>query len=606
MFNGNTESNITAVYQDGDGTIDLSADNDHVRTVTAGGNTLATSETLAFTAGSNVTISESGGAVTIAAANDNTQLSTEQVQDIVGAMFSSNTETRITASYQDGDGTIDLVVDDLNTDTNTNQLTTFQLEDGDGTEVTVAHGKEVKFVEGGGIDINWTDTSTGSDGDPYDLTFTASGISDSHIASDAVIAISKLAESQITIDGTAVSLGGSITTNNTQLSTENVQDIVGAMFSSNTETRVSATYQDGDGTIDLVVDDMTANDNTNQLTTFQLEDGDGTEVTVSHAKEVKFVEGGRIDINWTDTSNGSNADPYDLTFTVDDDLSNYDNSSSGFLTAHPNISAASTSNNSGRTYIQDITLDSNGHVTGITTATETVTNTDTNTQLSTEQVQDIVGAMFSSNTETRISATYQDSDGTIDLAVDDMTANDNTQLSDEQVQDIVGAMFSSNTETRISATYQDGDGTIDLVVDDFVAAGDTVDFNNVTCDQIGVNVSANGTNGRIDAGNDIVAFSSSDKRLKENIKPLDNALDKVSKINGVEFDWKPLTEEEKKTIHGNEGHDVGVIAQEIEEVLPEVVQTRDTGYKAVKYEKLVPLLIEAIKELKEEVEELKK
>jgi len=228
------------------------------------------------------------------------------------------------------------------------------------------------------------------------------------------------------------------------------------------------------------------------------------------------------------------------------------------------------------------------------------------TTLSTEQVQDIVGAMFSSNTETRISATYQDGDGTIDLVVDDMTANDNTQLSNEQVQDIVGAMFSGNTETRISATYQDGDGTIDLVVDDFVSAGDTVDFNNLTCDQIGVNVSANGTNGRIDAGNDIVAFSSSDKRLKENIKPLDNALDKVSKINGIEFDWKPLTKEEKKTIHGNEGHDVGVIAQEIEEVLPEVVQTRDTGYKAVKYEKIVPLLIEAIKELKTEIEELKK
>jgi cytoskeletal protein CcmA (bactofilin family) len=121
-----------------------------------------------------------------------------------------------------------------------------------------------------------------------------------------------------------------------------------------------------------------ANDNTNQLTTFQLEDGDGTEVTVSHAKEVKFVEGGRIDINWTDTSTGSDGDPYDLTFTVDNDLSNYDNSSSGFLTAHPNISAASSSDNSGRTYIQDITLDSNGHVTGIATATESVTDTNTN------------------------------------------------------------------------------------------------------------------------------------------------------------------------------------------------------------------------------------
>tara|TARA_B110000977_G_scaffold186808_1_gene253208 strand:+ start:347 stop:3811 length:3465 start_codon:yes stop_codon:yes gene_type:complete len=114
------------------------------------------------------------------------------------------------------------------------------------------------------------------------------------------------------------------------------------------------------------------------------------------------------------------------------------------------------------------------------------------------------------------------------------------------------------------------------------------------------------TVGRIDAANDVVAFSSSDKKLKENIKPIKNALDKVSQISGVEFDWKELTEDEKLSIHGNEGHDVGVIAQEIEKVLPEVVQTRDNGYKAVKYEKIVPLLIESIKELKAEIEELKK
>ena len=77
-----------------------------------------------------------------------------------------------------------------------------------------------------------------------------------------------------------------------------------------------------------------------------------------------------------------------------------------------------------------------------------------------EAIQDIVGAMFTGNTETNITATYQDSDGTIDL----VSTDTNTQLSTEAVQDIVGAMFTSNTETGISATYQDSDGTIDLVV----------------------------------------------------------------------------------------------------------------------------------------------
>ena len=64
--------------------------------------------------------------------------------------------------------------------------------------------------------------------------------------------------------------------------------------------------------------------------------------------------------------------------------------------------------------------------------------------------------MFSGNTETNITVTYQDSDGTIDLVAD--------QLTTEQVQDIVGGMFSGNTETNITATYQDSDGTIDLEV----------------------------------------------------------------------------------------------------------------------------------------------
>ncbi len=106
--------------------------------------------------------------------------------------------------------------------------------------------------------------------------------------------------------------------------------------------------------------------------------------------------------------------------------------------------------------------------------------------------------------------------------------------------------------------------------------------------------------------NDVVAYYSSDKRLKENITPIPWALDKVMQINGVSFDWIPLTDEQRKTIHPNEGHDIGIIAQEIEAVLPEVVTTRETGYKAVKYEKIVALLIEAIKEQQSEIETIKR
>ena len=123
--------------------------------------------------------------------------------------------------------------------------------------------------------------------------------------------------------------------------------------------------------------------------------------------------------------------------------------------------------------------------------------------------------------------------------------------------------------------------------------------------QVGGTTTMSTTTGRIDATNDIVAYSTSDKRLKENIQPINDALCKVIGVSGNTFNWKSLTKEEIQTIHSNTGRDVGVIAQEIEEVLPEAVTTRDNGYKAVNYEKIVPLLIEAIKEQQKQIDELK-
>ena len=126
----------------------------------------------------------------------------------------------------------------------------------------------------------------------------------------------------------------------------------------------------------------------------------------------------------------------------------------------------------------------------------------------------------------------------------------------------------------------------------------------VQFDSFGVGTAASGTTGEIRATNNITAYYSSDQRLKENIVNIPNALDKVMDINGVEFDWST----EYMEAHGgqddlfNRKHQVGVIAQEVEKVLPEVVADRPDGYKAVRYEQLVPLLIEAIKELKTEID----
>jgi len=106
-------------------------------------------------------------------------------------------------------------------------------------------------------------------------------------------------------------------------------------------------------------------------------------------------------------------------------------------------------------------------------------------------------------------------------------------------------------------------------------------------------------NGELRVSGDITAYVSSDKRLKNNLEKINDPLDKLNKINGYTFDWI-----EKEGVHSNKGHDIGVIAQEIEEVLPEIVVTRENGYKAVRYEKIVPLLIETIKEQQKQINKL--
>jgi hypothetical protein len=173
-------------------------------------------------------------------------------------------------------------------------------------------------------------------------------------------------------------------------------------------------------------------------------------------------------------------------------------------------------------------------------------------------------------------------------------AANSVALGTDTTGDYVGTITGGTGVTSTGATSGEGISHT-ISIGQAVATSSNVQFNS-----LGIGMAASATAGRIDATNDVVAFSSSDIRFKENIVPIENALDKISKISGNTYDWKA----ENKAEHGYEGNDVGVIAQEIEAVLPQLVQTRESGFKAVKYDKLVALLIEGIKEQQTQIHSL--
>ena len=174
---------------------------------------------------------------------------------------------------------------------------------------------------------------------------------------------------------------------------------------------------------------------------------------------------------------------------------------------------------------------------------------------------------------------------------------------DAQLQDVAGLAVTNGgfivgdganfvLETGATARTSAGLGTTD----------------DVQFDSFGVGTAASGTTGEIRATNDVTAFFSSDVALKENIENISSPMDKVQNLNGVLFDWKQDFIDAKG---GEDGYfvrkrDVGVVAQDVEKVLPEVVGTRPDGVKAVKYDRLCALLIECVKDLQTQVNDLKK
>jgi len=434
------------------------------RTITAGGNTLANSETLAFTAGTNVTISESGGAVTIsssgktqeeiedivaslvvagsnitktyddaagtltlASTDTNTQLTTEQVQDIIGAMVSGNTETNIAVTYDDTNGKLDFV----STDTNT-QLTLLDQDDMSSNSATAAASQQsIKAY----VDAE------------------VAGLVDS--APGTLNTLNELAEAL----GDDASFSTTITTSiGTKLAkASNLSDLanagtartnlgLGAAAVKGVATDGSGGVADGEG--DLVtgnaVFDYIAAQNfaTSGASNFVIGDITGqTALTSGLASTDEFVINDGGNLKRMDTSVLQSYLQSNLTFTTNTDTQ---------LTTEQVQDIVGAMVDGGTETNIAVTYDDTGGKLNFV-------STDTNTQLTQEQVEDYVNGLIVGGTN--VTATYDDAAGTLTLASTDT----NTQLTQEQVEDFVGGML-DGTETFISVSYDDTDGNIDFVV----------------------------------------------------------------------------------------------------------------------------------------------
>ncbi len=402
--------------------------------------TLATARTIggtSFDGSANIAVALAATATTLATARTihgvsfdgsaNIDLS-EVISDTVGAMFSSNTESGITVAYQDADNTIDLTVGTLNQDT-TGNAGTFTVTANNSADETVYP----VFVDG----------ATGAQGAETDTGLTYNPSSGNMAIAGELSAATLDISGNVDIDGTLEA--DAITVNGTTLA-ETISDTVGAMVSSNTETNVTVTYQDSDNTLDFVVG--TLNQDTTGTaaiaTTVTITDNEST----NENNALIFTAGGDVD-------GGNLGLESDGTLTYNPSTGKI--TATGFVGALTGNADTATALATART-IHGVSFDGSANI-----------------DLS-EVISDTVGAMFSSNTETGITATYQDADNTVDLVIGTLN------------QDTTGLAATATalaTARTIGGVSFDGTANIDLLAADIKIGEDDqtkIDFE--TADEI--------------------------------------------------------------------------------------------------------------------------
>ena len=570
---------IHGVSFDGTANIDLT---EQVQDTVGGLLVAGTNMSLSYNdAGNQLTISSSG----------KTQ---EEVEDIVGAMFSSNTETGITVTYQDSDGTLDLVI---------------------GDDAIVSSMIADNTIVGGNIAANTIGSSE----------IAANAINASELADDSVDTAAIVNDAVTLGTKTSGNYVGTLTAG-TALSSSGATSGEGIAHSISLDnTSVTAgSYGSASAIPTFTVDAqgrLTAAGNVtvDTYSGWSLQADSGGAGSVPEGTVVDIAGGEGIDTAFA----GS-------TVTVSgEDATTTNKGIASFNATDFSVSSGAVS--LVHEHIEDIVggMLTGGGATSVAyndaTGSVTISSTDTNTntQRSDEEIQDIVGAMLSGSGATSVS--YNDSAGTISISSTDTNTDTNTTnfninangAANENISagetirfDGSGATSVTRSGNTISISSTDTNTDTNTVTTNLAGTGVSVSSGtgNSTI-SIGQAVATNSTVqfGEVRSTGDIIAYYSSDLALKENINPISNALDKVSQLGGYSFDWKDTHLEDRGGLDDMfvKKSDVGIIAQEVQKVLPEAVGKREDGTLGVRYELLVPLLVESIKELKKEIQSLK-
>ena len=593
MVTGNTETGITVTYQDSDGTIDFVVSsqtaNDFTNTLkskldnieenadvtdaanvltslpsgTVSGSSQITSISNGQLAGSiangklsNSSITINGSAISLGGSvttpNDNTFRTITAGGNTLGSSETLAFTAGTNVSISESAGAVTIA----STDTNT-QLSTSDVRG--------------KFSAGEGIDINsgeisGEDASTSNKGIASFSSDNFSVSSGAVTIKDGGVANAELANSSITIDGSAISLGGSVAT--LQLGTSSTTALAGDTTTISGAQATAITNNSAKNT--NVSTDLSKTTATGQIT---IHSSDGDDVVIG---EATGTIAGLMSTTHHDKLDGIEASA-DVT-----DMGNVRSALNNSMTSNTlTIGDGSTTT----TFPGDIV------VTGTTTTNNVETVSTSNgvvfegNNADSNEVTLLAGTVSADRTITLPNAT-----GTVALTSDIPTSN--SSLTNGE-----GYISSFDITTQTDSKYLRSNAT-DTASGAITFSNSTASTSKTTGAVIvtgGVGIS-----GALNVGGDVVAYASSDERLKDNIELISNPIEKVQSLKGVTWNWNDNADELQQSLPN-----VGVIAQDVEKVLPELVTDRDNGFKGVDYAKLTGLLIEAVKDQQKQIDELK-